>query len=125
MVLLTEEAKQILQDHLDLGTTKPVSYLPIATLEKVLGLTASEYAALVEQSGNRVAIFEGVDCCIRSGAIYAYSDDDLAALLVANRTTLQEHRWPTTSTGFIKRLAAQWVDDGPILPIIRKAFGEL
>src|SRR5882672_5140381 len=72
-----ENAKQILHSHLSLGRRKAVSYLPIKTVEKVIGLTVTEYRSMVEATGNRCSIFGPKDCCIDSGAIYAYSYHDL------------------------------------------------
>jgi len=54
---ITGDARRILNDHLKVGREKPVSYLPIRTVESVIGLTIPIYASLVERSGNNVAVF--------------------------------------------------------------------
>jgi hypothetical protein len=122
---LTEDARQILHMHLAVGPKTPVSYLPIKTIENVIGIPIHVYTSLIKNSGNKVAIFGPGDCCIDSGAIYAYSYDDLDELLRHNRAVLVDNGWPTTPADFVERIAAEWLHEGhPIMPTIRRAFGD-
>ena len=73
---LAQTAREMLERHLNVGPKKAVSYLPIRTIEKVIGISINEYVALIEDAGNRSAVFLAADCCINSGAIYAYSPTD-------------------------------------------------
>jgi hypothetical protein len=124
-VSLHGDAKQILLSHLDVGRKKPVSYLPIRTVEKVIGITVQEYRSMIETAGNQCSVFGAEDCCINSGAVYAYSHKDLSAILDNNRSILLNHKWPVAAEDFVRRMASEWLDeDSPIIPIIRKAFGE-
>jgi hypothetical protein len=114
----------LLVAHLNIGPDKPVSYLPIKTIEKVIGLTIAEYRSLIEKSGNEAAVFDADVSCIASGAVYAYGPAHLERLLRDNRSVLAEHNWPTAPAEFIKRAAGEWLEDThPVMPIITKAFG--
>jgi hypothetical protein len=122
---LSEVAKVILLEHLKVGPEKPVSYLPIRTVENVLGITLSAYRLLIENQGNRCAVFQPEDCCINSGAIYAYSEPDLVNILRNNHEVLIKHGWPIVPSDFIRRIASEWLgEESPIEPIVRKTFGE-
>jgi hypothetical protein len=47
---MCNDIASILNAHRRLGPRKPVSYLPIRTIESVLGLSVDEYRAMIEQS---------------------------------------------------------------------------
>lgn len=122
---LNDDARRIIEDHLNLGCHKAVSYLPIATVEKVLKMDVREYERLIEGRGNNAAIFTADTSCIKSGAIYAFCRSALDRILQENKDILMEQGWPITAHAFVGRIASQWVDDqSPILPIIRRAFGD-
>ena len=123
--LLTVDAKQIVERHLAVGRRKPVSYLPIETIETLIGLTIQGYVSLIEKSGNKAVVLGAGDCCINSGAVYAYSCKELNDILSRNQAVLTDHQWPTTPADFIARMAAAWLDgDNPVIPVIRQAFGD-
>jgi hypothetical protein len=123
--LLTGYAKQIVERHLAVGRRKPVSYLPIETIETVIGLTIQGYVSLIGSSGNKAVVLGAGDCCINSGAVYAYSCKELNDILSRNQAILTDHQWPTTPAEFIARMAAAWLDgDNPVMPVIRQAFGD-
>jgi hypothetical protein len=70
-------------------------------------------------------VFGAEDCCISSGAVYAFNCHYLSKILKDNQTILSEHGWPITPVDFIRRIAAEWVDEeNPIMPVVRKAFGD-
>jgi hypothetical protein len=122
---LGEDAKRLVDNHLRIGPEKPVSYLPIKTVEKVIGITIQDYMSLIERSGNEGIVFGAEDCCISSGAVYAFNCQYLSKILNDNQTILSEHDWPATPVDFIRRIAAEWIDEeSPIMPVIRKAFGD-
>lgn len=110
--------------HLVLGRDKCVSYLPIRTVEVHLALSVPDYLALIEQAGHRGLVL-GPDCCrINSGAVYAFSERDLEALLESKRDVLTRSGWPATPEAFVRRLAAEWVEEGDVQGVIRLAFGD-
>jgi hypothetical protein len=118
-------AKRILDSHLNVGNEKPVSYLPIKTIERIIGITIPAYKSMIESLGNRCSVFSPEESCIDSGAVYAYNDMCLNSILQNNMGVLLSNGWPTTSENFIKKIASEWLtDENPIMPIIRKAFGE-
>lgn len=122
---LAKSSKQMLKDHLKIGRGKSVSYLPINTVEAVIGISIETYAAMIEQSGYKYAIFTAKDCCIKSGAMYAYDYRGLKRILDQHRTILRSQEWPTTPHNFIKRIASKWLDqEDPVMPVIRMAFGD-
>jgi hypothetical protein len=118
-------AKQILEEHLKVGPEKPVSYLPVRTIENVIGMSVDAYVALIDDTGNQSAVLPPGRCCINSGAVYAYSPDDLDHILQQNNGLLSEHGWPVERIAFIKKLATEWVD-GPVLDLpVHDDAGEL
>jgi hypothetical protein len=122
---LGEDAKRLVDNHLRIAPEKSVSYLPIKTVENVIGITVQDYMSLIERSGNEGIVFNAEDCCISSGAVYAFSYQHLAKILKDNQATLSGHGWPATPVDFIRRIAAEWVDEeSPVMPIIRRAFGD-
>ena len=122
---LSTHAKRILENHLNIGSTKSLSYLPVATIEQVIGISVPEYLSLIEESGNQFAVFTSKECCIKSGAVYAYSSRDLENILKASREVLTRNDWPTNSKDFIRKLASEWLnDESPMLPVVKKIFGE-
>jgi hypothetical protein len=123
--LFAEDARQILDSHLRVGPDKPVSYLPIRTVERVIGITIPAYVSMAENHGHKCSVLYPERCCINSGAIYVYSYEYLDPLLKSNERLLSVHGWPTTPAEFINRIAAEWLEEeSPIMPVIRKAFGD-
>jgi hypothetical protein len=122
---LREYQKRTLREHLALGREKAVSYLPIETIEMAIGVSLQTYVALIENAGNRCALLAPENCCIRSGAVYAYRVDALEELLNEHSAILSRHGWPLNSDSFVTRLAADWLDESdPVLPVVRRVFGE-
>jgi hypothetical protein len=114
---LGEDAKRLVGNHLKIGPEK--------TVEKIIGITVKDYMSLIEGSGNDGIVFGAEDCCVNSGAVYAFNCHYLSKILKDNQTILSEHGWPSTPIDFIRRIAAEWVDEeSPIMPVIRKAFGD-
>src|SRR5258708_19885555 len=48
---MCDDISSILNAHRRLGPHKPVSYLPIRTIESVLGRSVGEYRMMIEQAG--------------------------------------------------------------------------
>jgi hypothetical protein len=120
-----EITKRLLESHLAVGPDKPVSYLPIRTIEEVVGISIETYVSLIEGAGNQYAIFGADDCCIKSGAVYAYNLQSLTKVLNDNRNVLTRHGWPATANDFIRRIASEWLDSAdPVITVVRKSFGD-
>jgi hypothetical protein len=122
----TEAVKDMLEHHLNVGREKPVSYLPIRTIEDVIKISVEAYVALFDDTGNRCVVFRGENCCINSGAVYAYSPEELGRVLDESGRLLAEHGWPVVPADFIKRIASDWLgSQDPIMSVIKQSFGEL
>lgn len=120
------EARAILEEHVNVGRERAVSYLPINAIENVLGLSIEDYRSLIERQGNECSVFRSDCCCIKSGAVFAYSPTDLDTILKEYASVLLEHGWPLSASPFVQRIASEWLeDDNPILPVIKRAFGEI
>ena len=103
VVAPNEEAQVILETHANLGKEKSVSYLPINTIEKVLGLKIEDYKSLIECRGHECVVFSADSCCIRSGAVFAYCCHELNAILKSHCDVLLKNEWPV-SAGFVPRV---------------------
>ena len=121
---MCDDISSILNAHRRLGPHKPVSYLPIRTIESVLGRSVGEYRMMIEQAGFSCLVTPANESCIASGSVHAYSEFALADILSAHATALSEHGWPSSSEAFVGRIATEWLEDGhPVLPVVRIAFG--
>jgi hypothetical protein len=119
------EVAAILKSHLELNARRPVSYLPIKTIEQILKLSVSEYVSLIERSESEAIVFAPENCCIQSGAVYAIRRAELERVLERNRPLLSQHQWPSTPADFVQKIASVWLDkEHPIMPAIRQAFGD-
>jgi len=84
-----------------------------------------EYISMIERAGHKAIVLGMDECCISSGAVYAYSAKDLTEILNSSVPLLREHGWPANPAGFVRKVAAEWLDkDHPMLPVIRRAFGD-
>jgi 8-oxo-dGTP pyrophosphatase MutT (NUDIX family) len=119
------DSRLILSEHVAVGRAKPVSYLPIATIETVLRMDVQAYVRCVERTGAACLVFQEAETCIKSGAIYAFSESDLEAVLSRSGALLGAHDWPRTPSAFIARIARDWLAlDHPLMPVIKAAFGD-
>jgi hypothetical protein len=117
--------KMLLESRLDVGPRTAVSFLPIDTIEKELGLSVHAYVSMLEGAGHHAIVLGMEDCGIAPGAVYAYSENDLAEILKNSEPLLREQGWPTSPADFIRKLAAERLDEKhALLPIIRRAFGK-
>lgn len=122
---LTEDARGILVAHLSVGPHKSVSYLPINTIKNILNLSIEEYCTLLEHAHLQFVVLGSDRCCIKSGAVYAFSRSDLDNVLRRNSILLSGSGWPVGADDFVLRMASEWLaDDNPALAVVREAFGE-
>ncbi len=111
--------------HVELSVAKPVSYLPINTIENVIGISLSTYASMVESKSAICLVFRPGECCISSGAAYAFLPDVLCTILRANSEMLTEAGIPHEPANFIEAIARTWFEDGSsVIPLLKKVFGE-
>jgi 8-oxo-dGTP pyrophosphatase MutT (NUDIX family) len=121
----TEDIDRIRESHLNVGPHRPLSYLPINTVEAVLKMNIGNYVAEAMMRDAKVAIIPAPLTCIKSGAVYVFDEPSLTTVLSANAPLLRLQGWPTTNREFVSRLAAEWLEDShPVMPVVRAAFGE-
>ena len=125
-IMLSQRLEQMLRDHVHVGAQKPLSFLPLNTIENVLGMTTREYQMLVSRAGNDSILLDENSCCIKSGAIYAFNEKYLDEVLKESVELLTKLHLPIRSRDFIEKIASEWFDEShAILPVIRKAFGDV
>jgi hypothetical protein len=109
---------------MEVGPSKPVGYLPLHTIKEFVQLTPEAAAAALAERGLATAQFGPAACCIKSGALYAYHREALAALLRANADTIRAIELSVDPDAFVASIATVWFEkDHPAYPIIAKAFG--
>jgi hypothetical protein len=64
-----EYIREMLSTHVHVGSHKPLSYLPIRTIEKHAGLTLAEYEELVRRAGNKVLVISAEQGLTESGLV--------------------------------------------------------
>ncbi|GAA0575212.1 hypothetical protein GCM10009416_12300 [Craurococcus roseus] len=123
--LSTDERERVLGSLRRVGRDKGIGYLPLYTIRDVLSLDVADLAAEVESRALSALVLGPAECCIKSGALYVFDHQRLAALLAIYSETVASSGWPTEPDSFVRAIAAHWVGpEDSILPVIRKAFGE-
>ena len=87
-----------------MGPTKPMGYLPVATIE-LCSITADDMRRELEAKGLRTINADGG--CHAKPALYAYDEQALRRLLDENKTILIEAKWPTEPAKFVRMVAAK------------------
>ncbi|GAA0595046.1 hypothetical protein GCM10009416_36670 [Craurococcus roseus] len=124
--LPTDERDRVLSDDLwRVGREKSIGYLPLYTVRDVLGADAEVLAAEAASRGLSALRLGPCECCIKSGALYVFDRRGLAALLASANDVLTGAGWPVKPEAFARAVASDWVEpDDPVLPVIRRAFGD-
>jgi len=90
-----------------------------------MSLSLHEYVSMIESAGNKAIVLNTDECCIGSWAVFAYSPKGLTEILRESGPLLLKRGWPAGPVDFIKKLAAEWLDqDNAMLPVVRRAFGD-
>lgn len=122
---LPEDLKDMLRRHTKLDANKVVSYLPLNTIENVMRMSVGTYTSIIENNGGRYLIFHENECCISSGAVYAFLPEELSGILKINKDILAVVGIPSDPTGFIRAIAVTWFEHGAnITPLLKKLFGD-
>ena len=122
---LDAERTVILRSLTQVGSAKPIGYLPLYTIRDVLQMDAHALAREAEANGRSAVLFGPDQCCIRSGALYVFDRLSLATLIQSSSSILSENRWPLDPNQFVARIAREWIDQThPVAPVIQRAFGE-
>jgi hypothetical protein len=119
-----DEQQVLLRSLIEVGSSKPVGYLPLYTIQKLLHLTSEAVAAAAVARGLATAQFGPATCCIKSGALYVYHREELAALLQQRADAVCAAGLPLNPDNFVAHIAAVWFEqEHPAYPIIAAAFG--
>ncbi|WP_025661784.1 hypothetical protein [Rhizobium sp. IBUN] len=119
------QREMLLRSLTEVGSSKPVGYLPLYTIEKILRSTPETLAAIAVTRGLATAQFAEAACCIKSGAFYAYHREALDNLLQENADAVRIAGLPHDPDDFVAHIAAIWyAENHAAHPIIVAAFGE-
>ncbi|WP_147283772.1 hypothetical protein [Bosea caraganae] len=123
---LSDERKaSILESLMGVGPSKPIGYLPLCTIQDVLGVPVAVLLKQMMPRGILALKLNSKECCIKSGALYFYDPVALENLLRVASDDLKQCGWPRTPAEFVKHIAANWYEsDHPLIGLIRMAFGE-
>lgn len=114
----------LLRSLTEVGSSKPVGYLPLYTIEEFLRSTPESVAASAATRGLATAQFTQAACCIKSGAFYAYHREALNNLLQENAEAVRIAGLPLDPDDFVAHIAAIWyAENHTVHPIIAAAFG--
>ena len=118
--------QKLLYDHLGVGSVKPISYLPIRTIEKHLGLSVDAYVRMAQESGKSAVVTAAEQSSILSGTVHLFDRASLQRILDKNEDALRTANSPVDAAGFVGAIARDWLPmDHPLIDVIREAFGDL
>ena len=123
---ICRDLQDTLRRHTTLGPHKLVSYLPRNTIENVMRMPLATYTSMIENNGGSYLIFGEDECCIASGAVYAFLPKELSAVLRTNKSVLAKVGLPYEPTAFIQAIAATWFETGAqVMPLLKELFGDI
>jgi hypothetical protein len=119
------ERQTLLRSLTEVGSSKPIGYLPLHTIRDFVQLPLEAVAAAATARGLATAQFGPDTCCIKSGALYVYDRQALAELLQAQADVISAAGLPLDPDLFVAHIATVWfAADHPVRPIIASAFGD-
>ena len=119
------ELRRIWERHVNLGSQKPMSYLPMTTIRNLYRMGPSQYIQIIRHRGNHVLQFTGTKSFVFGGAVYAFHYRSLKRVLARHRRVLAKAHWPRSPKAFVARVAREWtVGPKPLLLVIGEAFGD-
>lgn len=122
---LPEDMIEMLHRHIQLDGRKLVSYLPINTIKAVMQISVETYTAAIKKNGGSYIVFGEGECCISSGAVYAFLPEGLDQVLKRNSRILAAAGIPCEPNTFIQAIAKTWFDNGAdIVPLLNEIFGD-
>lgn len=113
-----------LTDLTDVGPTKPLGYLPLQTL-RGYHIDLQQLEATLLARGLSVLRTDPTESHIRSGALYAYHEPSLRALLERSARVLTVAAWPTEPTAFVQAVDTLTAPrDTELYELVAEAFGD-
>lgn len=123
--LSDEQQNALLQSLTAVGVSKPIGYLPLYTIEKLLRLTPEALADAAAKRGLATVQLDAAACCIKSGALYAYDRQALTRLLQVNAYAVHAAGLPLDPDEFVVHVASIWFEEQhPAYRVITAAFGD-
>lgn len=116
-----------LDDLLLVGKSKLLGYLPLSTIIDLCGKDPLNLQEELNRNGLSTRLFTHEECGVGSGALYAWDNAKLSALLSlpGNEATLLEAEWPTDPAEFVDRVANDFAEgSGPLYDLIAIAFND-
>ena len=114
-----------LNDLLDISANKPLGYKLINDLKTLSKVDPNNIEEQLKKKGLSTLMLTGSECSMKGGALYAWHEKHLKALLKQHQKTLQAYNWPINTSSFVKRCAIEWADEKtPLFDIIADAFGD-
>jgi hypothetical protein len=121
-----KERQSIIASLAAVGATKPLGYLPLATITYHLDLGVDAVVVRFEKQGLKAKVFRADECCIKSGALYVFDPLALQKVLDTASNVLKDNSWPVFAELFVNQVAKKWIDSNhPVYTVIRRAFGEV
>jgi hypothetical protein len=93
----------VTEDLLNVGSNKPMGYMPIQTLEE--SLDKDQIKDLIYElvfKGLTITFADENECAVVSGALYAWDQKALNTLLCKNKETLIKEGWPIEAEIFVR-----------------------
>lgn len=122
-----ESPDNFLKDLLLVGSQKPLGYLPIDTLVDLCKVDLKRLQKELEGRGLKtVYLKEGRGRCnIASGALFAYDESALRALLASRKDVLRAEGWPDDPAKFVHYVATKYAKFGtPLFDLVADAFSD-
>ena len=122
----SDEKQGLLDDLLNVGSDKPMGYLPLSTLRDVCDNDSLQgvLCILVLKGLTVVSVPEG-ECTVAEGALWVWDHKALGRLLWANQGMLYREKWPVDADAFARRVMVDHAERfTPLFTLIADAFGD-
>jgi hypothetical protein len=87
-------------DLLRVGPNKPLGHLSVSTLKRY-GWSVPKIVCTLKHRGLATLVLSPAQCCVASGAVYAYHRAALSRVLLKNEKVLKKEGWPLGPDGFV------------------------
>jgi hypothetical protein len=113
-----------LDDLLHVGADKPVGYKLLNDLKNLSRVDPAVLEQKLKDKGLKTLLVENESCAMRGGALYAWDEAALGALLNKNKPMLNACGWPHEPKAFIEKIATDWArEKTQLFDLIADCFG--
>ena len=118
-----EKHKEVFEDLLNVGSQKPLGYLPIDTMEETIPGSTKRMIQFAKE--NNLSIHKVNSGYGTMGALFLYDKNTLDSFLKKYETILKNDNIPTNSEDFVKYVDTTEVpENSKSFKIVGKAFGD-